>query len=117
MTWPPMQCRQFMVVALSTALLGGACVDLALPSSLRPPPTVPAEVIDAAPAPVAPDAAEPDASASDTTSPVLPDAASPPPDVRLPLGRRCAAGADCESGSCADGVCCATACTALCYAC
>lgn len=110
-----MECRWFLAVSLWTVLLGTACVDLSLPSQLEKPPVVPAGVPDAAEPPVVPDAAPPDANGSTSLTP--PDAAPPPPDTRLPLGRRCSVASDCESGSCTDGVCCGSACNALCYAC
>jgi hypothetical protein len=38
--------------------------------------------------------------------------------TRCPVGKKCLAGSDCQSGFCADGVCCATACSGLtCQAC
>jgi hypothetical protein len=112
---PSMQYRWFLVVAC-WSVLSGACVDLTLPPQLQRE-TVPAVVPDAA-EPAAPDAAvaPPADASSEPTIGVPPDAAAPPA-AKLPLGRRCSTGSDCESGSCTDGVCCGSACTALCYAC
>ena len=36
---------------------------------------------------------------------------------KQPLGTPCALGSDCQSGFCADGVCCSTACTEVCRSC
>ncbi len=37
--------------------------------------------------------------------------------TKLPTGHTCSLGTDCDSGYCAQGICCKTACTATCYAC
>lgn len=114
-----MSYRRLQFVLCVSAVWATACVDVSLPPQLQRKvvPGLP----DAWVSEPAPDAAaEPDANAdvnvgSDPTAVVPPDAAPPP--APLPLGRRCASGADCASGSCTDGVCCGSACTALCYAC
>src|SRR6185436_19102859 len=107
-----MSCRGLLILS---ALIGAGCVDLSLPPQLQRNTIYP--LGDADPAVF-------DAAVGDPVDANLPgaptgapDAAPSPPDLPLALGRRCATGADCQSGSCADGVCCGSACTALCYAC
>jgi hypothetical protein len=102
-----MWCRGLLFLS---ALSVVSCVDLSLPSNLQRIPAV----IPAIDADVAPDTA--------MSSPAQVDAGAPTPPVPvdaapLAVGRRCARNADCESGSCADGVCCSSACTAVCFAC
>jgi hypothetical protein len=46
-----------------------------------------------------------------------PDASTPAGALLLGLGAPCGSGADCQSGFCADGVCCQSACADPCFAC
>jgi hypothetical protein len=48
-------------------------------------------------------------------APVMADAAPPPP--RRALGEACQAGAECQSGACAEGLCCDRPCTERCHSC
>jgi hypothetical protein len=107
------------------------------PDSPPPPDAAPAPAPDAAP-PASPDAAlAPDAGtpAPDAPAPApdlaapprdappappSPDTAGPPPPdatTKKPDGERCGAGTECQSGFCADGLCCNSSCEGLCRAC
>src|SRR5205814_6954684 len=78
---------------------GGSCV-MGTPVDGGPPP------VDAPPAE---DAAPPDAAPPDVKMAVDAPAGAP--------GAPCASDSECGSGVCAQGVCCATACTGLCQSC
>jgi hypothetical protein len=107
------------------ALLAG-CVDVTPPPGLHHP--VDAEVFesDASDDEATPDSAEIDTAEADAAPE---DAAVPqdapsiepdtlPPDAPLVMnGQPCSDGAQCQSGTCVDGVCCSGPCPGLCVAC
>jgi hypothetical protein len=115
--------------ALMVFLLASACVNLTRPPELsqpaggepeegeqRPPGDAATASLDGP----APDAAVV-ADAPESDQPARADAPvadQRPPDAPLsPNAARCDRGTQCQSGVCADGICCATACDRQCFAC
>src|SRR5882757_6183016 len=92
------------------ALAAGGCVDLTEPEVLKcgPQCTVDAHVADAVAA----------ADLATTPPDGLPtDGPMDPSDGLGPIGAGCGIAGECQSGFCAQGVCCSTACDAPCYSC
>jgi hypothetical protein len=84
---------------------------------LDAPEDAPVPIPDAEPD-GAPDLPGAEAPPPDTPPDTPPDAPAPPPDAALLAnGAPCGAGGQCQSGFCADGVCCATACAGTCEVC
>jgi hypothetical protein len=65
----------------------------------------------------APDDGPTDGPEADASADGTPDAPAPPTDGPKTNGQPCAAGGECESTLCVDGVCCASACAADCESC
>jgi hypothetical protein len=101
----------------------GPAADLAWPSDGVTPPDGPdadwpEDRGEAGASDLRPDAPVPDAPAADLAGPA--DLAANPADLganRKGNGEACTAGAECASTTCADGVCCNSACTGQCQAC
>jgi hypothetical protein len=100
----------FLRLSLFASLLAAGCGSKTTETPRIPPAT------NDDPLPPQPPAPKKDAAAT----PDGPVVIQPQPDAgpaKTSNGKACAADSDCQSGSCADGVCCSTACRNTCFSC